>query len=97
MLSGNETGSTRQETVGARKVTSLGVEEHEGLVEGEGVIVRGIMGMVVPRHRLHDEGDEPGQKGRDEQRADCPDKDLAADDDAAQIHVLLLLLLARAQ
>lgn len=75
----------------------MAVEEHESLVEGEGVVVRGGMGMVVARHHLDDEGDEAGQEGRDEQSAHRPDKDLAADDDAAQIHVLLLLLLAGAQ
>lgn len=80
-----------------RKVTSLAVEEHEGLVEGEGVVVRGWMGMVVAWHHLDDEGDEAGQEGRDKQSAHRPDEDLAADDDAAQIHVLLLLLLAGAQ
>lgn len=39
---------------GQSKITSLGVEEHESLVQGEGVVVRGRMGMTVAWHGLDD-------------------------------------------
>lgn len=48
---------------------------------------------MVTRHCLDDEGDEARQKGGDQERPDCPHKDLTADNDASQIHILLLLLL----
>lgn len=80
-----------------RKLTFLGVEEHECLVEGKSVVIRGRMGMSVAWYGLDNEGYEASQEGRDEKCADSPDEDLAADDDAAQIHVLLLLLLAGTQ
>lgn len=64
-------------------------------MEGEGVVVGGRVFVVVAGDGFDDEGDEAGEDGGDEDCADGPDEDLAADDDATQIHVLLLLLLLR--
>ena len=76
---------------------SLGIEEHEGLVEGEGVVVgRGVF-VAVAGDGVDDEGDEAGEEGGEEDCAEGPLEDLAADDDAAEIDVLLLLLLAGAK
>lgn len=75
--------------------TSLGVEEHEGLVECESVVIRRRVRVFVAGNSLDDEGYESGEERRDEQCSDRPYEDLAADNDATQIHVLLLLLLPR--
>jgi len=70
----------------------LGVEEEEGLVEGDGVVVgRGWL-VVVAGDGFDDEGDEAGEEGADGESAECPDEELAADDDAAKIYVPFLLL-----
>lgn len=74
-----------------RVLTSLRVEEHERLVEGERVVVRGRAGPVVAGDGLDDEGDEPGQHGGGDDGADGPKKELAANDEAPQVHVLVLL------
>lgn len=72
--------------------TSLGIEEHEGLVEGERVVVGRGAGRVVARHRLDDEGDETGEEAASDDGADGPEEELAADDNASEIDILLLLL-----
>ena len=72
--------------------TALGVEEHESLVEGESVVVGRAGLVVVAGDGLDDEGYEAGEEGGDDEGSDRPEEDLAADDDAAEVHVLLLLL-----
>jgi len=82
---------------GSQLLTSLGVEEHQGLVKGERVVVGRRVFVVVARDRVHDKRDESGEECGEENRAHGPYEDLAADDDAAEIHVLLLLLFAGSQ
>lgn len=66
-------------------------------MQGLGVVVGRRRRVVVARHRLYDEGDEAGDEAAGDDRSDRPNEDLAADDDASEIHVLLLLLLAWAE
>ncbi|GMN55571.1 hypothetical protein TIFTF001_024698 [Ficus carica] len=49
--------------------------------------------MIVARDGLDDEGYEAGKEGGGDKSFDGPHENLPADDDAAQIHVLLFLLL----
>lgn len=88
---------TRLLDEGSQLLTSLGIEEHEGLAEGERVVVGRRMFVVVARDGVHNKRDESGKECGEENRADGPYEDLAADDDAAEIHVLLLLLFAGTQ
>ena len=80
-----------------KRHTTLGVEEHKGLVEGEGVVIRRSVRVVMTRHGLDDEGNETGEEASHQNRSDRPDEDLTADNDATQIHILFLLLLSRSQ
>ena len=84
-----------EESIKRRVHTSLGVEEHEGLVKSESVVIRRSVVVLMARDSLDDESDKTSEESRDEQGANCPNEDLTADDDAAQIHILLLLLLPR--
>ncbi|GMN69756.1 hypothetical protein TIFTF001_038801 [Ficus carica] len=49
--------------------------------------------MIVAKDGLDDEGYESGEENGGDESSDGPHEDLPADDDAAQIHVFLLLLL----
>lgn len=51
----------------------------------------------MARHRLDYQSDESGDKAAGYDRSDRPNEDLAADNDASEINVLLLLLLPRPQ
>lgn len=46
---------------------------------------------MVPGDGLGDAGDEPGEDGGGEEHPDRPHEELAADDEAAEVDVLLLL------
>ncbi|KAK8608594.1 hypothetical protein V6N13_024013 [Hibiscus sabdariffa] len=77
---------------------TLSIEEHERLVKCESVVIGWRLAVVMTWNRFHDQGDESGEKAGDEQGPDRPNKDLAADNDASEIDVpLLLLLLAGAK
>lgn len=66
-------------------------------MESKGVVVGRRVFVVVARDGVDNERDESGEECGEENRADSPYEDLAADDDAAKIYILLLLLFARAE
>ncbi|URE32040.1 hypothetical protein MUK42_25354 [Musa troglodytarum] len=47
---------------------------------------------MVAGDGFHDEGNQPSERGRGDDGAHGPQEELAANDEAAQVHVLLLLL-----
>lgn len=61
-------------------------------MKGNGVIIRRRVLMVMSRDSLNDKGNEASNESREEKGSNGPDEDLAAHNDATQIHVLLLLL-----
>lgn len=75
-----------------KKLTSLRVEEHEGLVEGLGVLVGGRRRGALVGDELDDHHDEADEEADAEDGADGPHEDLAVEDHAAEVDVLLLLL-----
>ena len=66
-------------------------------MEGEGVVIRRSVRAVMTGHGLDDEGNETDEEASDENRSDGPEEDLTADNDAAEIDILFLLLLSRSQ
>lgn len=74
-----------------KKLTSLRVEEHEGLVEGLGVLVGGRRRGALVGDELDDHHDEADEEADAEDGADGPHEDLAVEDHAAEVDVLLLL------
>lgn len=64
-------------------------------MEGECVVVRRRMLVVVARHSLDDQGDKSSEQSGGDNSTDGPDEDLAADDYTAEIDILFLLLLGR--
>lgn len=77
------------------KLTTLSIEEHEGFVEGEGVVIRRWVVVAVARHHLHDKGDEASQQSGKDDNSEGPLEYLPAYNYATQVHVFLLLLLLR--
>lgn len=74
-------------------LTFLGIEEEEGLVEGDGVVVGRRRPGLVGRNGL---GDDDRQGDEEEGGGDAPQRPLeglAAADYAAEVNVLALLLL----
>lgn len=78
-------------------LTFLGIEEHESLIQRNSIIIRRRRAVVVAGDGLDNKCDKPNEETGGQNGPHRPKKDLAADDDATQIHVLLLLLLAWAQ
>ena len=63
-------------------------------MQRKGIVIRRRVLMMVTRHGLHNECHEPSKESREQERPNGPHEYLAANNDASQIHVLLLLLLA---
>ena len=82
---------------GGGGLTFLGVEEEEGLVEGDGVVILRRRRRVVTWHGLDDEGHESSNEESGEKASQDVAEELAAADHASKVHILLLLLLGRAQ
>lgn len=61
----------------------------------ESIVIWRRVRVFVAWNSLDDECYESSKERRDEQCSNSPYKDLAADNDATQIHILLLLLLPR--
>ena len=80
-----------------RKLTFLGIKELKSLMESNGVIIRRRGLMMMARDNFNNKGDEASKEGRNKESSNSPNKDLAADNDAAKINILLLLLLTRAK
>jgi hypothetical protein len=67
------------------------MEEHERLVQRDGVVVGRWQRAVPPGDGLGDPGHGPREDGGGEEHAERPDEELAADEEAADVDVLLLL------
>jgi hypothetical protein len=88
-------GKKRREEAAARQaLTSLGVEEHERLVQRDGVVIGRRRRVVAPGDGLGDPRDDPCEHRGGDNHPDGPDEELAADDEAPDVDVLLLLLAA---
>lgn len=64
----------------------LGVEEEEGLVEGDGVVVEKGWLVVVVGDDFDNESDEAEEEGKDSEGVEGPDEELAANNDVAKIN-----------
>ena len=91
-LSSTVCGGKRRRKKEGGELTSLGVEEHERLVQRLRVLVGRRRRRALVRYELDDHHDEADEDAEAEDGADGPHEDLAVEDDAAEVDVLLLLL-----